>query len=158
MYISLGVIAAVYVVWVIAAPLVMPRPTNLGIQANGQLADCPDSPNCVSSFVDDEIHGVSPMKFDEPTDSVFRRLIEILENQPGVEIVKQTDGYLHAECTTPLMRYIDDLECLADSKEGVIHVRSASRLGYSDLGKNRQRIEKLREELNKSFKNEDTAK
>lgn len=158
MLISLGVVVALYIVWLIVAPFMMPRPANLGIQGNGQLAACPDSPNCVSSYAEDELHFIKPIECNGQAETVFKKLVDILENQPRVTIIKQNESYVHAECTTPIMRYTDDLECLADPANDVIHVRSASRLGYSDLGKNRQRIEELRRQLNESFKAKDVVK
>ncbi|RZS56654.1 DUF1499 domain-containing protein [Sphaerotilus mobilis] len=64
--------------------------------------------------------------------------------QPGARIVDQREDYLRAEFTTAWMRYVDDVELWADAASGVIHVRSASRLGHGDLGLNRRRIEALR--------------
>jgi uncharacterized protein (DUF1499 family) len=66
---------------------------------------------------------------------------------PGVEIVTQTDGYLHAECSSRLLGFVDDLECLLDRTADVIHVRSAARLGRRDFGVNHARIETLRARL-----------
>jgi uncharacterized protein (DUF1499 family) len=63
-------------------------------------------------------------------------------------IISADSNYLHAEFTSRIMRYVDDVEFLYDRTAGVTHVRSASRLGYSDLGANRKRIESLRKELN----------
>jgi len=51
---------------------------------------------------------------------------------------------LHATYKTPLVGYTDDLELLLDEDSGVLHIRSASRIGRSDLGANRKRIEALR--------------
>ena len=63
---------------------------------------------------------------------------------PGVAIVKEEPGYLYAQCTTRLMKYVDDLEFWADPAAGVLQVRSASRVGRSDLGVNRARVEAIR--------------
>jgi uncharacterized protein (DUF1499 family) len=61
--------------------------------------------------------------------------------------VNETPGYLHAECRSALFGFVDDLELHLRVSEGVIAVRSASRLGYSDLGVNRRRVEILRTSL-----------
>ena len=158
MLISVGIIVAIYLVWVLAAPLLMPRPGNLGIQNNGQLAACPDSPNCVSSFAEDDSYAIDAIECDDSVETAFSKLAEILQGKSRVTIVKQTENYIHAECTTPIMRYTDDIEFLAEPIAGVIHVRSASRLGYSDLGKNRQRVEEIRTQLNESFQAKDVVK
>jgi uncharacterized protein (DUF1499 family) len=66
---------------------------------------------------------------------------------PRTRIVKETEDYLHAECRSALFRFVDDLELQLRPSESIIAVRSASRLGYSDLGVNRRRVEGLRESL-----------
>ena len=117
------------------------RPDNLGVTA-GKLAPPKRTPNCVSSQADpaDREHYVAPIAFSGDRAAV-RRAVEAL---PGATIVKQEPDYLYAEFRTPLMRFVDDLELLHDAGAGVIHVRSASRLGRRDFGVNRKRVEALR--------------
>ena len=62
----------------------------------------------------------------------------------GTTIVTRDERYLHAEFRTPWLGFIDDIEFLVDTTRGVIHGRSASRRGYSDLGTNRARVEAIR--------------
>ena len=112
-------------------------PQNIGEQ-NGRLAACPESPNCVSSFESDTEHGIQPLQ------ASLRDVEQILLELDEANIVESKEGYLYAEFTSRLMRYVDDVEFLEDSEKGIIHVRSASRLGYSDLGANRKRIENIR--------------
>ena len=112
-------------------------PQNIGVQ-DGRLTACPDSPNCVSSFESDAEHGIQPLQAN------LRQVERVLLGLVEANIVESRNGYLYAEFTSRLMRYVDDVEFLEDSTAGVIHVRSASRLGYSDLGANRKRIEKIR--------------
>ena len=71
-------------------------------------------------------------------------LEQVLVGLDEANIVESSDGYLYAQFTSRIMRYVDDVEFLEDPSEGVTHVRSASRLGYSDLGANRSRIENIR--------------
>lgn len=118
-------------------------PQNLGPTSDGRLAPCPDSPNCVSSFADGERHAIEPLRTDLAT---IRSLIGELNNADVVE--SEGENYLRAEFTTRIIGFVDDVEFLYDPEEGVTHVRSASRVGYSDLGANRQRIERLRQRLN----------
>jgi uncharacterized protein (DUF1499 family) len=115
-------------------------PTHLGIH-NGQLAACPSSPNCVSSYTDNTPHSIAPLTFTGDPDAAFSRLRQILERRKDTIIIESAVGYLRVELRTIL--FVDDAEFLLDRDHGVIHVRSASRLGYSDLGKNRRRIEEL---------------
>ena len=115
-------------------------PHNIGVQ-NGRLTACPESPNCVSSFESDAEHGIQPLQ------ASLRQVEQVLLGLDEANIVEYKDGYLYAEFTSRLMRYVDDVEFLEDSTEGLIHVRSASRLGYTDLGANRKRIENIRDLL-----------
>ena len=119
-------------------------PTNLGV-INGQLAKCPDSPNCVSSFDDqnDSVHYIEPIRFtsaNSPRKNLEKAIISIA----GVTVIESKPNYIYAEFQSRLMKYVDDVEFYIVPKQQLIHVRSASRLGYGDLGVNRKRIEILR--------------
>jgi len=120
------------------------RPTNLGV-TNGTLAACPDSPNCVSSQARDERHRIEPLATGVDPDAAYARLIDIVRRRPDVTVMEQTDTYLRVELRTTL--FIDDAEFLLDRDHRQIQVRSASRVGYSDLGLNRRRIEEIRSQL-----------
>ena len=121
------------------------RPANLGIK-DGSLAACPGSPNCVNSQTpaSDEEHTIAPLGLSGSTSEVIARLKDIVTSMERTEIIEQTDNYLYAEFTSALMGYVDDVEFFADEASGVVHVRSASRLGQSDLGVNRKRVEAIR--------------
>jgi len=113
------------------------RPASLGVQ-NNQLPGCPDSPNCVCSFEQRDSHRIDPLRAD------LNAVRTALMQMPRVQIISDDGNYLHAEFTTRLMGYVDDVEFLEDSAAGLVHVRSASRLGYSDMGVNRNRVEEIR--------------
>ena len=117
---------------------------------NGRLKPCPSSPNCVSSFVDpvDKEHFIEPWRVvaGDPA-TVWKRLTTIIATMRRVAIVTQNEEYMHAEVTSLIFRFVDDLECMLDREAGIIHWRSASRIGHSDLGANRDRIEAIRVEL-----------
>lgn len=118
-------------------------PTDIGIHAN-QLIDCPTSPNCVSSTASDDEHYIAPIEYTAEQGAVRDKLVAILNNQPRTEIVEQTDDYILVEFTSRLMGFVDDAEFyfLPDGK--TIAMRSAARLGESDLGVNRRRLEQFR--------------
>ena len=108
------------------------------------LKPCPPKPNCVCSRHDaSPRHRVEPFAVSGDPAQAISRLKSLLEGLPRTRIVTATDDYLHAVCRTRL-GFPDDVECLLSPEEGVIHVRSASRLGYSDWGVNRRRVEGLR--------------
>ncbi len=113
---------------------------------DGQLAKCPDKPNCVSSQATGE-HSIEPLAFETDSATAWAALKAVVDEFPRTTVVTDQDVYMHCEFRTAIMRYVDDVEFLLDSEQSVIHVRSASRLGYSDLGANRKRVEKLRQTL-----------
>jgi uncharacterized protein (DUF1499 family) len=127
------------------------RPQNLG-HGTGRLAPCKASPNCVSSQADpsDKEHYIAPlaMKANAPGDAMAA-VRNAVESMPRTSIVRVEPGYLYAEFQSKLMGFVDDVEFLADPAAGVVHVRSASRLGRRDFGVNRNRVEALRAILEK---------
>ena len=118
------------------------RPDDLGVN-NGKLKSCPGTPNCVSSQSDNVQEKVEPL----PAVPISE-IKKIVENMERTTIVTETDNYLYAEFKTKLMGFVDDVEFYLDNDANLIHVRSASRLGKSDLGVNRARVEEIRSKLN----------
>lgn len=124
------------------------RPDNLGVK-DGRLATCGERLNCVSSQAvpSDEVRYVAPIPFKgRAADAIAatRRAVASLERG---RVVREDANYLHAEFRSKLMGYVDDVEFTFDEKAGVLHVRSASRLGRRDFGVNRKRVEALRTRL-----------
>lgn len=122
-------------------------PKNIGIKED-KLTPCPDKPNCVNSFSGDESHKITPLTFADQNQ--WQTLINILNTQSNSQIIINNPNYIHATFTSSLMGFVDDVEFY--NFNNAIHVRSASRLGYSDLGANRDRIEHLRSQLNQKMK------
>ena len=125
------------------------RPAGLGVGPSG-LAPCPSSPNCVSSAATDAGHRVPPFEFAVAPAEAWRAARDAVAALPRTRIVTETQTYLHAECGSRLLGFVDDLELHLHGEEKAIAVRSASRLGYSDLGVNRKRVLELRAALVKS--------
>ena len=125
------------------------RPTNLGVQ-NGRLAPCPGTPNCVCSDDKDAGHAIAPLTFQSTPATAIAQLKQIITGMERTTIVTESADYLYAEFTSKLMGFVDDVEFYADASTQTIHVRSASRLGKSDLGVNRQRIEAIRSQFQAS--------
>ena len=119
------------------------RPANLGIK-DGKLAPCPSLPNCVSSQSSDREHAVEPLTFPGTVTRAHAALKTIILSMKRSQIITDTDSYMHAEFTSALFRFVDDVEFQFDENAKLIHVRSASRLGNSDLGVNRKRVEEIR--------------
>lgn len=118
-------------------------PDNLGMK-NGLFSPCPDSPNCVSSQSTDEKHQVDPIIATGRQEIVMVDLRNSIEAMFGGKVVAEDGPYLHAEFTSNVMRFVDDLECYYDEQKGLIEIRSASRIGYSDFNTNRKRVKELR--------------
>ncbi len=125
------------------------RPSNLGVQ-EGRLAPCPSSPNCVSSQSTDEKHGIDPIAYDTSLEEARDLLEKIVRDMPRTKVVRLEKEYMHLECSSRLFRFVDDVEFWFDEANKVIHCRSASRKGYSDLGVNRKRLEAVREQFNET--------
>ena len=128
-------------------------PADLGVR-EGRLKAPSTSPNSVSSQAELwpghpklAYASIAPLAVAGDAAAAMAKIRSLVESTPGARVVQADAGYLRAEYTTPLMRYTDDVEFWFDSTAGVVQVRSASRLGESDLGANRARIEALRARL-----------
>jgi uncharacterized protein (DUF1499 family) len=118
----------------------------LGIN-NGELTPCPKTPNCVSSQAHDTQHFIEPINFAGTQQQAHDRLLQIIASEKRTRIITDQQDYIHVEFTSALFRFVDDVEFyFPETKAGetVIHTRSASRVGSSDLGVNRKRIERIR--------------
>lgn len=118
-------------------------PDNIGLK-NGQLSPCPDTPNCVLSQNSDENHAIEPIPYQGDESQAQALLLKVLSVVPNTRIIEQTDHYIRTEFKTNLMGFIDDGEFYFSPDQKIIHVRSASRLGESDLQLNHRRIEQIR--------------
>jgi len=117
-------------------------PSDLGV-ATATLAPCPASPNCVSSDASDADHRVEPFTLAVPAPEAWAVVREEVAKLPRTTVVESTSNYLHAESTSAVFRFVDDVELHLRVSDESIAVRSASRLGRSDLGVNRRRVERL---------------
>lgn len=122
-------------------------PDTLGVQTAGGLGRCLDRPNCVSSVDERLSHNVAPLQLVGDPAVGWAQLRRSVEALPGTVVVTSDDRYLHAESTSSLMGYVDDLELLLDPSTGRVDVRSASRVGYGDMGVNAARVDTLRDSM-----------
>jgi uncharacterized protein (DUF1499 family) len=128
-------------------------PDDLGLR-NGRLKPPSTTANSVSSQADlwpghpqHEAARIEPLALVGDGPGTLQRLHDIVAAMPGARIVRFEGDYLRAEFTTPLMQFTDDAEFWLDREAGVVQVRSASRLGRSDLGANRRRVDLIRARL-----------
>jgi uncharacterized protein (DUF1499 family) len=119
------------------------RPKNLGV-TGGMLLPCPHSPNCVSTQAADDVHKIAPISYAGTKEQATDRLVAVINSMPRTKIITRSDTYLYVEFTTALMRYVDDVEFFFDDTTKTVAFRSASRIGYGDMGVNRKRMEEVR--------------
>ena len=125
------------------------RPSNLGI-SGGVLAACPSSPNCISSDATDKPHQIEPFQIEAGRADIWKIVRGLVLQLPRTKIIESSTEYIHAECRSAVFGFVDDLELHYRPAENLIAVRSASRLGHSDFGANRRRIELLRASFSNS--------
>lgn len=118
-------------------------PSDLGVH-EGQLSPCPDSPNCVVSQNADEDHAIAPLTYQSDRNTAREAVIKVLSVVPRTQVVEQTEDYIRFASSSRLLGFVDDGEFYFPAEDNSIEVRSASRLGESDLGVNRRRIEQIR--------------
>ncbi|MBV1881351.1 MAG: DUF1499 domain-containing protein [Pseudomonadales bacterium] len=130
-------------------------PDTLGLVNNESLADCPETPNCVISRIDDSEHYIEPLDYTGDQATAKDKLLELINNWKGAKVTlessipdedsQDTSTYIRAEFQSKWFKYVDDVEFFIADKQ--IQIRSASRLGRSDFGVNRKRIETIRDAM-----------
>jgi len=138
-----GTLFLVVVGGLAAISIFSPGPRSLGV-TNGKLSECPPSPNCVCSQTSDKGHQIDAIGYTGDGKQALSRLKQVIQSMPRTRIVTDRIDYLHAEFTSLLFRFVDDLELSLDEPAHLIHVRSASRAGYGDMDVNRHRVEAIR--------------
>jgi len=111
---------------------------------SGSLSPCPDKPNCVcSESGEDAAHHIAPLDFSGvPAQKAFGELLQIIEELGG-EVVVANDEYIAATFSSALFGFVDDVEYRLEPTQKRIQIRSASRVGHSDMGVNRKRAEAM---------------
>lgn len=120
------------------------RPSDLGA-TQGQFRDCPDSPNCVSTQTNKEKAQIDAIPFEGEWKDAKVKLLKVLADYPRTKVITDNEQYLHVEFKSRIFRFVDDVEFYFNELQKQIDFRSASRLGHSDLGANRKRMDKVRD-------------
>ncbi len=120
------------------------KPLDIGAK-NGNFIECPSSPNCVSTQTTSKKHKMEPIPYKLPLEEAKAKLLKIIGNMPRTTITQNEGPYLHSEFKSKLMKYVDDVEFYFDDAGKLIHFRSASRKGYSDMGVNKKRMKAITE-------------
>ncbi len=115
---------------------------------NDRLSGCPDRPNCVcSEYAGDSAHYIEPVHLPAGTQAEVTQLARRIIQELGGRVVVERDGYLAATFRSALFGFVDDLELRIDEQEQRLHIRSASRVGYSDSGVNARRVKQLKKRM-----------
>jgi uncharacterized protein (DUF1499 family) len=114
---------------------------------DGKLSPCPDSPNCVCSQDARPAHSIAPLTYTGPWPAARQKLLAVIRSMPRSCVVAEQADCIHAEFASAVFGFVDDVEFRVDAEAHVIHVRSAARVGYFDLGVNRRRVEEIREKF-----------
>ena len=119
---------------------------NVGLTADGKLQPPPKTPNCISSMAEPGsqpyIEALSYVGYDRET--AHQALLDVLKAQPLAHQIAAKDNYIYFEFRTKVFKFTDDVEFLLPVDAHLIHMRSASRVGYSDWNTNRKRLEAIR--------------
>ena len=114
---------------------------------DGKFYPCPNTPNCVSTQATDAKHKISPISYSGAMSEVKEKIIKIVNSLKRTKIITNTENYIHAEVRTATFKFVDDVEFFFDDSEKIVQFRSRARSGHSDMGVNRKRMEKIREEF-----------
>ncbi|MEL7497827.1 MAG: DUF1499 domain-containing protein [Planctomycetota bacterium] len=143
LFLPLVAVAGLYFMSMSANP-----PSTLGVR-NGTLAECPESPNCVATQSGNDSQRMEPVSYEGSSEAIIEKIKSTVETKfARTKLISETEHYLHFEFTSLIFRFVDDVEFLIDDTSKQIHFRSASRVGYSDLGANRKRMQTIVDELN----------
>lgn len=114
-------------------------PNTLGVH-DSKFKKCNDKPNCISTFSNlDSPHYMEPIKYQEPKNLAVKKILKIIKLNGNSKIIKNENDYLLVEVTSDIFKFVDDLEFYFGIP-GKIHMKSASRIGHSDLGVNKKRL------------------
>ena len=135
----IGVLAVLFLARVIIQGNQVPE---LGV-TDGKLAAISSKPNNVSSQTDDPEKRVATLVFKDSQANTLMALKAAVAEYGGAKIQTESEDYLYVVFTTSIMRYRDDVEFWLDTENKQVHYRSSSRAGYSDMGLNRERYNKI---------------
>lgn len=116
----------------------------IGIK-DGKLQPCPKSPNCISTQSNSKRHKMEPLNYTGNIEEEKFKIKDIIKSFKRTKLITEEENYLHFEFRTATFKFVDDVEFYFDNSTKLIHFRSASRVGWSDLGVNRKRMGKIRE-------------
>jgi len=123
-------------------PTIMIATLAISLFANGRLPPCPDSPNCVSTQSTAERHAIAALPFHGSAADTVAAIVDVVGKMDRTTIITIREDYIHVEYRTKL-GFVDDVEFVLEEESRTVQFRSASRVGYWDLGVNRRRMERF---------------
>lgn len=152
------IIITILIMFVVISLIVLGKTSKSGNAAglfDGKLQKCPDKPNCVCSEQNDDVdHFISPLPISDSYESDSLTVLKDIIGELKGEIQTHNETYISATFSSPLFGFVDDVEMRVDSKQNVIHMRSASRVGHGDLGANRKRVELIKKLFSERITND----
>ena len=144
----IGLVVALVIGFCIYVSISNTLPEGL-VLTDGLLKPCPSSPNCVSTqaLEDDVLHYAEPIVYTDSRKSTQLKLESYMLKNGRARIISSSLGSVHFEVKSPIVGYVDDVEFYLPDADSVVHIRSASRVGYSDLGVNRERVRQIQDLL-----------
>jgi uncharacterized protein (DUF1499 family) len=139
---ALLVLALLAIIGTVIAARIVGPPQQLGVRG-GMLTPCPETPNCVATQGANPEQQMEPIPYDSSAEEAQERLRRIVSGMERSTILEERPGYLHVLFRSPTMGFPDDVEFLFDTEAQVIHFRAAARMGQSDMGANRARMEQI---------------
>jgi len=132
------------VLFIVALSLCGEVMSDSSIVKKHQLSKCSDKPNCVSTLDSRDQHRINPIQFTGDYINAKKKLLKILHSLPRIKVISNNEQYLQLTQTSLIFRFVDDIEFLFDEEKKEIHFFSMSRVGHSDFGVNRKRMENIR--------------
>ena len=122
-----------------------------------QLKPCPESPNCVSTQTQQKSKKMDPIPFELSPKEVIKIIKNVVESLPNTYLETESTHYLHYTFKSKIFRFTDDVEFLMDTEQKLIHFRSASRTGYSDMGVNKKRMTEIKKTIKQEMESRATS-
>ena len=122
-----------------------------------QLKLCPESPNCVSTQTQQKNKKMDPIPFKLDPKEVIKVIQGVVKSLPNTHLEKESLNYLHYTFKSKIFRFTDDVEFLIDAEQKLIHFRSASRTGYSDMGVNKKRMTEIKKAIEHAMGSKTTS-
>lgn len=146
MKIVFGILVIMLILIIVMMAKNMKTP-ELGVE-NGQFKPLSSNPNGVSSQAKDDSKLVETLPFSGDLEATKTLLLEVCKSYGDVKIIREERTYIHVVFTTGKMKFNDDAEFYLDEEKQLVHYRSESRIGYSDMGLNRERYDALASSYN----------